>query len=72
MGKKFDFRISTTDGAQTGLDQYEPILLSRRAVALSGLGLAAAMVPSRSRAWDGPLTGTRRPTGSQLPRESFT
>ena len=33
----------------------EPVLLSRREVALGGLALTAALYPSLGRAWDGPL-----------------
>lgn len=40
---------------QTGRDQKNPILLSRRAVALGGLAATAALSPSPSQAWDGPL-----------------
>lgn len=31
------------------------VLLSRREIALAGIGMAAALLPSTSRAWDGPL-----------------
>ena len=36
-------------------NKTDPVLLSRREVALAGIGLAAALLPSRSWAWDGPL-----------------
>ncbi len=36
-------------------NKTDPVLLSRREVALAGIGLAAALLPSRGWAWDGPL-----------------
>ena len=53
MHKIRDFQKTSTN---TGLNQTDQILLSRRTVALGGgLGLAAALHSSRSWAWDGPL-----------------
>ena len=54
MRKKCDFQNTATGGIHAGRDQTDP-MLSRRAVALGGLGLTAALIPSLGRAWDGPL-----------------
>src|SRR4051812_46542291 len=54
LRKKCDFQNTATDDIHAGRDQTDP-MLSRRAVALGGLGLAAALIPSPGRAWDGPL-----------------
>jgi hypothetical protein len=48
--------ISDFDGTCFApINEAEPILINRRAVALGGLALTAALLPSPGRAWDGPL-----------------
>jgi Protein of unknown function (DUF1254) len=57
LRKKLDLSITPTARVQNGQNQINPILFCRRAVTLGGLGLvAASLIPSPSRAWDGPLT----------------